>query len=225
MNRRRYATTSTEATADAAHAAARRRMVGEQLEARGIRDPCVLAAMAEIPRERFVPPALADRAYDDCALPIGEGQTISQPYMVAAMVALLELRGTERVLEVGTGSGYAAGVLSRCAREVVTVERHPGLAGRAHDTLAALGFDNVEARAGDGTRGAPDRAPFEAVAVAAAAEGEPPAALFDQLVPGGVLVCPVRRDGDERLVRWVEDREETLGAVRFVPLVTGPPGA
>jgi protein-L-isoaspartate(D-aspartate) O-methyltransferase len=198
-------------------------MVAEQLEARGIADPCVLAAMADVPRERFVDPELADRAHDDCALPLGEGQTISQPYMVAAMAALLELRGTERILEVGTGSGYAAAVLSRCAREVVTIERHPALADRARDTLAELGFDNVEPRAGDGTRGAPDRAPFDAVTVAATATGEPPPALFEQLAPGGLLVCPVRRDGDERLVRWAGDREDTLGPVRFVPLVGGSP--
>ena len=194
-------------------------MVERQLRRRGISDPCVLAAMAELPRERFVPAEVAAQAYDDGALPIGEGQTISQPWIVAAMAQLLELKGDERVLEVGTGSGYAAAVLARCAAEVVTIERRPPLAARARAALAELGIDNVEVRTGDGAAGAPDRAPFGGISVTATAEREPPRALFAQLAPGAALVCPVRRPGGEHLIRFREGAEEPVAAVRFVPLV------
>src|SRR5215207_7169619 len=153
------ATTSTE----------RRRMVRRQLSGRGIEDERVLAAMAEVPRELFVPPDLRKRAYRDGALRIGEGQTISQPWIVACMAQALELKGGERVLEVGTGSGYAAAVLSHLCREVITIERYKSLAEGARTTLAELGYDNVEVRVGDGTRGAPDRAPFGGISVTAAA--------------------------------------------------------
>src|ERR687891_2139037 len=135
----------------------RERMVERQLARRGIDDPRVLDAMREVPRELFVPEDQRHRAYRDGALRIGEGQTISQPWIVACMAALLELRGDERVLEVGTGSGYAAAVLSRLCREVVTVERFESLAGDARALLAELGYDNVEVRVGDGTKGAPDK--------------------------------------------------------------------
>jgi protein-L-isoaspartate(D-aspartate) O-methyltransferase len=196
-------------------------MVRRQLRGRGIDDERVLAAMAEVPRERFVPPEHRRRAYRDGALRIGEGQTISQPWIVACMAQVLELQGDERVLEVGTGSGYSAAVLSRLCREVVTIERFESLAREAHARLAELGYDNVEVRHGDGTLGAPDRAPFEGISVTAAAAGGPPAALLEQLAPGGRLVCPVVRDGRELLVRYRDGVEEAIAAVRFVPLVSG----
>ena len=198
-------------------------MVERQLRPRGIADERVLAAMAEVPREAFLDPPRRGQAYHDGAVPIGQGQTMSQPLVVAAMTELLELKGDERVLEVGTGSGYGAAVLSRIAAEVVTIERHRELAERARAALAALGYDNVEVRVGDGARGAPDRAPFGAISVTAAAEGQPPAALFEQLAPGAALVCPVRRGGDEQLIRFRDGAEEISGAVRFVPLVEGEP--
>ena len=199
----------------------RARMVDRQLRRRGIEDERVLEAMGAVPRERFVPADVRERAYRDGALPIGKGQTISQPWIVARMAALLELEGPERVLEVGTGSGYSAAVLAHLCSHVVTVERIPELAHAASETLAELGLRNVEARTGDGSRGAPDRAPFDAVVVTAAPEGGPPQALLDQLAPGAPLVCPVERGGDERLVRLIDGREETIAPVRFVPLVEG----
>ena len=196
-------------------------MVSRQLSGRGITDERVLAAMAEVPRELFVPPGLRKSAYRDGALRIGEGQTISQPWIVAVMAQLLELRGGERVLEVGTGSGYAAAVLSRLCAEVITIERHASLAREAAARLAELGHTNVEVRHGDGTAGAPDRAPFQGISVTATATGEPPAALVGQLDEGGSLVCPVARGGRELLVRVLDGAEETVADVRFVPLVAG----
>ena len=195
-------------------------MVERQLRRRGIEDERVLRAMEEVPRELFVPADVRSRAYRDGALPIGEGQTISQPWIVARMLALLELEGAERVLEVGTGSGYSAAVLSRCTSHVVTVERHAVLADRARATLAELGYRNVEVRAADGSIGRPDRAPFDAIVVTAAAASAPPPALLAELVPGGTLVCPVKGEGDdEQLVRVRDGETETIAAVRFVPLV------
>jgi protein-L-isoaspartate(D-aspartate) O-methyltransferase len=194
-------------------------MVERQLRRRGIDDERVLAAMAEVPRERFVPEDLRHRAYKDGALRIGEGQTISQPWIVACMASLLELEGDERVLEVGTGSGYAVAVLSRLCREVVTIERHESLAAGASHVLGELGYDNVEVRVGDGTRGAPDRAPFGGISVTATALGEPPPALLEQLAPGGALACPVNREGRELLMRFGEGGAEAVAPVRFVPLV------
>jgi protein-L-isoaspartate(D-aspartate) O-methyltransferase len=196
-------------------------MVERQLRRRGIEDERVLEAMGAVPRERFVPADVRERAYRDGALPIGKGQTISQPWIVARMAALLELEGPERVLEVGTGSGYSAAVLARLCSHVVTVERIPELARAASKAFAELGLRNVEARTGDGSRGVPERAPFDAVVVTAAPEGGPPRALLDQLAPGAPLVCPVERGGDERLVRLIDGREETIAPVRFVPLVEG----
>jgi protein-L-isoaspartate(D-aspartate) O-methyltransferase len=195
-------------------------MVERQLRRRGINDDRVLAAMSEIPRERFVPEDQRRRAYRDGALRIGEGQTISQPWIVACMSQLLELRGDESVLEVGTGSGYAAAVLSRLAREVVTIERFESLAESAGATLAELGYDNVEVRVGDGSRGAPDRAPFGGISVTATAADQPPPALFDQLAPGAALVCPVAHGRREHLVRYRNGQQEAVAAVRFVPLVS-----
>jgi protein-L-isoaspartate(D-aspartate) O-methyltransferase len=194
-------------------------MVQRQLERRGIDDRRVLDAMAAVPRERFVEEADRDRAYRDGALRIGEGQTISQPWIVACMAMLLELRGGEKVLEVGTGSGYAAAVLSRLCERVITVERHAELADRARAVLKELGYANVEVRTGDGSLGAPEEAPFDGISVTASAAGDPPAALFEQLAGGGTLVCPVERDGRELLMRFREDVEEAVVPVRFVPLV------
>jgi protein-L-isoaspartate(D-aspartate) O-methyltransferase len=197
-------------------------MVDRQLRRRGIVDRRVLAAMAAVPRERFVPAPMREHAYRNGALAIGEDQTISQPWIVAFMTSLLELRGDERVLEVGAGSGYGAAVLSRCAREVVTIEWRETLAAGAARTLAELGCNNVEVRAGDGTRGAPDRAPFDGIVVTAAAAGGPPGALLDQRAAGAPLICPVELDGDERLMRFRDDTREAFAPVRFVPLVVRP---
>jgi protein-L-isoaspartate(D-aspartate) O-methyltransferase len=194
-------------------------MVERQLRRRGIEDERVLAAMSEVPRERFVPEDMARDAYRDGALRIGEGQTISQPWIVACMASLLELKGEERVLEVGTGSGYAAAVLSRLCREVVTIERYESLAVGAQAILAELGYRNAEVRVGDGTRGAPDRAPFDGISVTAAAPDKPPAPLLEQLAPGAALVCPVERAGRELLMRFRDGVEEAVVPVRFVPLI------
>lgn len=194
-------------------------MVDRQLRRRGIADERVLAAMAEVPRERFVPAERRREAYRDGALGIGEGQTISQPWIVACMTSLLELQGHERVLEVGTGSGYGAAVLSRCAREVVTVERHAALAERAQALLGELGYSNVEVRVGDGRRGAPERAPYGGISVTATASESPPRALSEQLESGAPLVCPVRRGGEEHLMRFRGGEEELVAPVRFVPLM------
>ncbi|MEA2377241.1 MAG: protein-L-isoaspartate(D-aspartate) O-methyltransferase [Thermoleophilaceae bacterium] len=195
-------------------------MVERQLRRRGIHDERVLAAMAEVPRERFVPPDQRRRAYRDGALRIGEGQTISQPWIVACMCQLLELRGDETVLEVGTGSGYAAAVLSRLCADIVTIERHAALAELAATTLAELGYDNVEVRVGDGAQGAPDRAPFGGIAVTATALDHPPQPLLDQLAPGAALVIPVARGRREQLMRFRDGQEEAVASVRFVPLVS-----
>ena len=213
---------SGSGTSSTEFAKRRARMVDRQLRRRGIEDERVLEAMGAVPRERFVPADVRDRAYRDGALPIGEGQTISQPWIVARMAALLELEGPERVLEVGTGSGYSAAVLARLCSHVVTVERI-ALARRAsaRELFAELGLRNVEAREGDGSLGVPDRAPFDAIVVTAAPAGRAPAALLDQLAPGAPLVCPIERGGDERLVRMIDGREETIAPVRFVPLVEG----
>jgi protein-L-isoaspartate(D-aspartate) O-methyltransferase len=198
-------------------------MVERQLRRRGIHDERVLAAMGEVPRELFVPEDQRRRAYRDGALRIGEGQTISQPWIVAIMAQLLELRGDETVLEVGTGSGYGAAVLSRLCAQVVTIERFESLAATARAILAELGYHNVEVRVGDGARGAPDRAPFGGISVTATATGEPPAALLDQLAPGAALVCPVAHGRREHLMRFRNGEAETVASVRFVPLVSEEP--
>jgi protein-L-isoaspartate(D-aspartate) O-methyltransferase len=197
-------------------------MVERQLRARGISDERVLAAMAVVPRELFVPGVSPEDAYGDGALPIGCGQTISQPFVVAAMCELLRLRGDELVLDVGTGSGYAAAVLAELAREVISIERVPELAASAIAALSEAGYDRVEVRVGDGSLGAPDRAPFDAIAVAAASPGVPEA-LLGQLAEGGRLVVPVGSRSRQRLVlvergaAGVVERVEM--PVRFVPLV------
>jgi protein-L-isoaspartate(D-aspartate) O-methyltransferase len=193
----------------------------ERLRGRGITDERVLDAMRQVPRERFVPPDVASAAYQDNPLPIGLGQTISAPLIVAFSAAAVQAGPDAHVLEIGTGSGYGAAVLSRCHCCVVTIERLPELADRARTVLADLGYDNVEVRTGDGTLGAPDRAPFDGIVVTAMAEDGPPPALLEQLAPGAALVCPVGRRGHGMLVRYRGGRAEELGAVAFVPLVTG----
>jgi protein-L-isoaspartate(D-aspartate) O-methyltransferase len=198
-------------------------MVARQLRGRGIDDERVLAAMAEVPRELFLPEGERRRAYRDGAVRIGEGQTMSQPWIVACMAQLLELDGSESVLEVGTGSGYAAAVLSLLARDVITVERYESLAQEAERTLEQLGYRNVEVRVGDGALGASDRAPFGGISVTATARNEPPPALLEQLAPGATLVCPVERGGREHLMRFRDGEEEAVTGVRFVPLVSGEP--
>jgi protein-L-isoaspartate(D-aspartate) O-methyltransferase len=187
-----------------------------------VRDARVLAAVRDVPRERFVPPELEADAWENVPLPIGQGQTISQPLVVARMCELLELRGDERVLDVGTGSGYHAALLARLAAHVWSVERHAALSEQAARNLAAAGVENVTLTVGDGARGLPSEAPFDAVNVAAAAGAAVPPALEQQLAPGGRLVAPVE-DGDQRLVvvRRVNDEltRTSLERVRFVPLV------
>ncbi len=201
----------------------RRRMVDEQLRARDIRDERVLEAMGRVPRELFVPEELRARAYDDAALPIGEGQTISQPYMVAFICQTLGLSGRERVLDVGAGSGYQAAVLAELASEVHTIERRPELAERARANLEVAGYaDRVQVHVGDGTLGDPEHAPFGAIAVAAAAP-EPPPSLYEQLEPNGRLVLPVgsRRGQELQLVVRSPEGPAIVHSVpcRFVPLV------
>ena len=197
-------------------------MVDRQLRGRGIRDERVLAAMAAVPRELFVPTTLRSRAYADAALPIGHDATISQPYMVAAICELLGLSGDERVLDVGTGSGYQAAVLAELAAEVVSIERVPELAASARQALDAAGYGRVEVRTGDGTLGVPERAPYDAIAVAAAAP-ELPLPLYEQLLPGGRIVVPVGHRRDQRLELVVRSPEgpAVLRSMpcRFVPLL------
>ena len=202
---------------------ARERMVELQLARRGVRDPLVLQAMAKVPREAFVQPGFEEFAYEDSPLPIGEGQTISQPYVVALMIEAAEVKPGERVLEVGAGSGYAAAVLAQIADRVYGIERHATLVRAAQKRLSDLGYTNVELRAGDGTLGWPEAAPFDAILVAA---GGPhvPQALKEQLAVGGRLIMPVGAAGMQNLLKITrkpdgEFEEQSLGAVAFVPLV------
>ncbi|MGH3101046.1 MAG: protein-L-isoaspartate(D-aspartate) O-methyltransferase [Thermoleophilia bacterium] len=191
---------------------------------RYVSDERVLAAIAEVPRDRFVPPDLRAEAWENIPLPIGSGQTISQPLVVARMCELLELMGGDTVLDVGTGSGYHAALLARLARHVYSIEVHGSLSRQAALNLRAAGIENVSLVVGDGSRGLPDYAPYEAINVAAAAGGSIPPALAEQLAPGGRLVAPVE-DGEQRLVvaRRTDDRVTLteLERVRFVPLVGG----
>jgi protein-L-isoaspartate(D-aspartate) O-methyltransferase len=197
-------------------------MVERQLRSRDVSDERVLRAMERVPRELFVPEPLRSRAYDDAALPIGAGQTISQPYMVARICEALALRGDERVLDVGSGSGYQAAVLAELAAEVDTIERVPELAELARANLDAAGYERVRVHVGDGSRGLAERAPFDAIAVAAAAP-ELPQTLYDQLEPRGRLVVPVGRRGIQRLEVIIRSPEgpAVIRSVpcRFVPLV------
>lgn len=202
----------------------REQMVRRQIEARDIRDPAVLRAFREVPREAFVSPDYAHLAYDDHPLPIESGQTISQPYIVALMIEAAGVGAGDRVLEIGAGSGYAAAVMSRIAERVVSIERHGELADIARERMARLGYANVRILEGDGTRGCPEEAPFDAI-LAAASGSHVPDALIEQLAPGGELVMPVGDPGwVQRLVKVTKGQDgsttdEDLGAVRFVPLI------
>jgi protein-L-isoaspartate(D-aspartate) O-methyltransferase len=202
-------------------AAARERLV--RALRRHVMDERVLAAIAAVPRDRFVPPDLQAEAWENIPLPIGAGQTISQPLVVARMCELLELTGSETVLDVGTGSGYHAALLARLARRVYSIEVHASLSRQAAENLRAAGVENVTLVVGDGSRGLPEHAPYEAINVAAAAGGGIPPALCEQLAPGARLVAPIE-NGEQRLV--VAHRTETgvqlteLERVRFVPLVS-----
>jgi protein-L-isoaspartate(D-aspartate) O-methyltransferase len=195
-------------------------MVERDIRQRGIRDPALLSAMLRMPRHRFVEERLQPSAYQDRPLAIGEGQTISQPYIVAFMTELLELKGGERVLEIGTGSGYQSAILSLLAKEVYTIEILPGLAEKARKTLAGLGITNVAVRVGDGYRGWPEKAPFDAVVVTASADRIPDP-LWSQMKEGGRLVMPVGKNS-QRLVRARKidgnRRIEELVPVIFVPM-------
>jgi protein-L-isoaspartate(D-aspartate) O-methyltransferase len=206
---------------DGDYARERRSMTETQIRARGVRDPRVLAAMAKVPRHLFVPEGLRAQAYADEPLPIGEGQTISQPYIVAYMTEALELKGGEKVLEVGTGSGYQTAVLAEIAGEVWTIEIVATLAERARAALEGIGYANLHYRVGDGSAGWPEAAPFDGIIVTAAA-ARLPAALEDQLGIGGRMIVPVGTDLQELVLirRSAEgfERERLLG-VRFVPLV------
>ena len=197
-------------------------MVQQQLRERDIADERVLAAMERVPRELFVPPELGEHAYEDAALPIAGGQSISQPYMVARICEALSLHGDEHVLDVGSGSGYQAAVLAELAAEVDTIERIPELAEFARENLRGAGYENVRVHVGDGTRGLPERAPFDAIAVAAAAP-DVPKLLYEQLEPRGRLVVPVGRRHVQRLELVVRSPEgpAVVRSVpcRFVPLV------
>jgi protein-L-isoaspartate(D-aspartate) O-methyltransferase len=204
-------------------AIARRRMVEEQVRARGVKDPRVIEAMLRVPRHLFVPEALAAQAYSDFPLPIGERQTISQPYMVGVMSEALQLHGEEKVLEIGTGSGYQAAVLALLARQVFSLERIPALARQARRLLDSCGFARVNIRVSDGTYGLEDEAPFDGIVVTAGAPAIPKPYL-EQLTIGGRLVIPVGDRISQVLVRVTrraerDFREERLFGCRFVPLV------
>ncbi|MFZ5452892.1 MAG: protein-L-isoaspartate(D-aspartate) O-methyltransferase [Thermodesulfobacteriota bacterium] len=203
-------------------AAIRHRMVDTQIEARGIKDSRVLAAIRRVPRHRFVPLGLWDQAYNDYPLPIGEDQTISQPYIVALMTEALELKDTDRVLEIGTGSGYQAAILAELAGEVYSIDRLPSLAEQAQKVLTALGYKNLQVRVGDGTLGWPEACPFDAILVTA---GTPqvPRPLVEQLALGGRLVIPVGDRFSQTLTRIRQTKEgvkyDYLGGCRFVRLI------
>lgn len=208
--------------------AARQSMVRDQLMRRGIRSQKVLEAMLQVPRERFVQTYPLEEAYSDQAMPIDCGQTISQPYMVALMTEALDLSGRERVLEVGTGSGYQTAILALLAAEVISIERHAELSARARQVLGELGCTNVELVVGDGTLGWPARAPYDRILVTAGAPKVPPA-LWEQLAEGGILVIPVDCGDGQMLERLTKvsglARREAITGCRFVPLVAGmPPG-
>ena len=204
--------------------AERERMVRTQLAERGIREARVLDAMSRVPRHEFVPETLRQEAYEDHPLPIGEGQTISQPYIVAAMLEHLALQTIDRVLEVGTGSGYVTALLSLLCAEVYSVERHAQLAALAENTLHRLGYRNMKIRVGDGSQGWPEYAPFDAILVSAATPEMPPA-LFAQLREGGRMVVPIGPASSQelQLIRKIggEPEVRVLEGCRFVPLVEG----
>jgi protein-L-isoaspartate(D-aspartate) O-methyltransferase len=214
----------SKATASDSFALAREAMVADQIRARGIRAPAVLTAMRKVPRHRFVPAEVTHMAYNDHAVPIGSGQTISQPYIVAYMTEAAEISPRDKVLEIGTGSGYQAAILGEVAREVYTIEIIPELADGARKTLGELGYTNVHAKAGNGYLGWPESAPFDAILVTAAPD-EVPQALVDQLAPGGKMVIPVGEIVQNMMI--IEKTrsgvvERRTIPVRFVPM-TGKP--
>jgi protein-L-isoaspartate(D-aspartate) O-methyltransferase len=216
----------TERRAEQDWTSKRKQMVDEQLRARDIRDERVLAAMTAVPRHVFVPEEERDRAYDDSPVPIGHGQTISQPYIVAFMTEALRVTPEHRVLEIGTGSGYQAAVLSGLAREVYTIEIVAPLAERARETLSGLGYRNVQVRAGNGYFGWPEHAPFDRIIVTAAPD-ELPQALVQQLKMDGLMVIPIGTVTQQlRVLRRTPNGMETLDTlpVRFVPMTSKPPG-
>jgi protein-L-isoaspartate(D-aspartate) O-methyltransferase len=196
-------------------------MVASQIEGRGVKHKGVLAALRKVPRHRFVPALWQGEAYADGPLPIGDGQTISQPYIVALMTELIEPTTKMRVLEIGTGSGYQAAVLAECVGEVDTIEVVPALGARARRLLRELGYQKIQVRVGDGYEGWPERAPYDAILLTAAPPNDVPRPLLEQLRPGGRLVAPVGR-GDQNLVRITKAptgfQREVLAAVRFVPM-------
>jgi protein-L-isoaspartate(D-aspartate) O-methyltransferase len=200
----------------------RQTMISDQLARRGISEPRVLSAMSRVPRERFVELGQEDQAYEDRALSIECDQTISQPYIVGLMTQALELKGDEKVLEIGTGSGYQTAILAELAARVVSIERHAELSNKAADVLAELGYENVRLLVGDGSGGWPDEAPYDRIIVTAAAS-QVPGALFAQLREGGVMVIPIGDRENQTLVavRKVEGQRQTtaLSGCRFVPLV------
>jgi protein-L-isoaspartate(D-aspartate) O-methyltransferase len=212
---------ASEQETEERYAEARARMVREQLEARGVRDERVLAAMGRVPRHELVPAERRAHAYDDCPLPIGYGQTISQPYVVAAMSEAVLLTKGEKVLEVGTGSGYQAAVLAELGAEVYTIELEEALAKRAAADLARLGYENVHVRQGNGYQGWPEEAPFDAIVVTAAPD-HVPQPLLDQLAEGGHMVIPVGTSIQELLLLSKDEkgeiRRKSLFGVRFVPM-------
>jgi protein-L-isoaspartate(D-aspartate) O-methyltransferase len=198
-----------------------------QLRRSGVTETAVLAVIERLPREAFVPRSFLDQAYEDMALPIGSGQTISQPLVVAMMTQALELHDRLKVLEVGTGSGYQAAVLSRLVRRVYTIERHKALLHDAEARFHQLGLHNITTRAGDGTKGWPEQAPFDRILVTAAADGDIPKTLTDQLALGGVMVVPLGNDRRDQRVYRIRRTEtglqrEELWPVRFVPLLPEP---
>lgn len=201
-----------------------------ELRTKGITDETTLAAIERTPRERFIPSTFLDQAYDDIALPIGRGQTISQPYVVAKMTEALQITDRCKVLEIGTGSGYQGAILARMCRRLYTIERHPPLHESAEHMFAALGLHNITAICGDGMQGWPmihgiSQAPFQRIIVTAAARGKPPTALLDQLAVGGIMVCPVGESTDSQVLRRYEKLSDDtwstsdLCDVRFVPLL------
>jgi len=209
-------------SAETSFADLRLRMVESQLRARGIADQRVLTAMERVPRHEFAPERYRDQAYDDHPLPIGEGQTISQPYIVARMLEILALSPTDKVLEVGTGSGYLTALLAELAAQVFSVERHATLAGAARDLLARMGYTNVKVIVGDGSRGFAEAAPYDAIIVSAAA-AEVPRALLEQLSEGGRMIIPVGTADSQQLqfIRMVSGQPLTSlqELCRFVPLI------
>jgi protein-L-isoaspartate(D-aspartate) O-methyltransferase len=206
--------------------ALRQRMVNEQLRARGITDERVLQAMARVPRHEFAPERYRDQAYEDHPLPITEGQTISQPYMVAIMLDALSLQPGDRVLEIGTGSGYVTALLAELTAEVISIERHPALANSSGEILSRLGYKNVKITVGDGSRGVPETAPYDAIIVSAAAQ-QLPRELAEQLAEGGRLIIPVGGE-DAQQLQLVQKQNGQLRTslrelCRFVPLISDKP--